>query len=401
MKNSMNLIFIRTMLAVAFLGASTAVFAGPYTPKTRPLGASVPKYTAPACFSNPSYKKTIQRLKDAAKGRPPAGNFRPLAKCLISAGKKKARPIIYATKKVKKKTIRDVKTGLKIGQKIFGNTGPLHLFLVGNNKDESGPKGYDPDPQSRQLATAYCRSLKAYDLRDDLSRCISDWTKTFRKFDCCGAAHNPAAEFNGIRYQSFYYAGANVYSRQGADLTKVTLHEYIHTYQNNYTIWGNDIAAENAGRVEDYSPGPVWLEEGVAEYLALRIMYQETNYPSFISKMKENLVSARWIKKTHGLTLKDVATRQGQARVNKICDGCGGRLYYDTAAWAMLYLESLVGEDKLIKQYYPQIPYLGWKKAFKKAFGMSINQFYTKVNRFISWPEARQLRLLAAVKKSR
>ena len=150
----MNLIFIRIMLAVAFLGASTAVFAGPYTPKTRLLGASVPKYTAPACFSNPSYKKTIQRLKDAAKGRPPAGNFRPLAKCLISAGKKKARPIIYATKKVKKKTIRDVKTGLKLGQKIFGNTGPLHLFLVGNNKDESGPKGYDPDPQSRQLAKA-------------------------------------------------------------------------------------------------------------------------------------------------------------------------------------------------------------------------------------------------------
>ena len=133
----------------------------------------------------------------------------------------------------------------------------------------------------------------------------------------------------GFVTRAFYYAGANVYSKRGADLTKVTLHEYIHTYQNNYTIWGNDIAAENAGLVEDYSPGPVWLEEGVAEYLALRIMYQETNYPSFISKMKENLESARWIKKTHGLTLKDVETRQGQARVNKICDGCGGRLYYD------------------------------------------------------------------------
>ena len=394
----MNLIFIRIMLAVAFLVASTAVFAGPYTPKTRPLGASVPKYTAPACFSNPSYKKTIQRLKDAGKGRPPAGNFRPLATCLLSAGKKKARPIIYATKKVKKKTIRDVKTGLKLGQKIFGNTGPLHLFLVGNNKDE----GYDPDPQSRQLATAYCRSSYAYTDHDrTVSECVAVMTATFRKYECCGAAHEPASQFFGVRYQSFVYAGANVTSKRGADLTKGTLHEYIHTYQNNYDIWGTDYSPGNAERVEAYSPGPIWLEEGVAEYLALRIMYQETNYPSFISKMKENLVSARWIKKTHGLTLKDVATRQGQARVNKICDGCGGRLYYDTAAWAMLYLESLVGEDKLIKQYYPQIPYLGWKKAFKKAFGMSINQFYTKVNRFMSWPEARQLRLLAAVKKSR
>lgn len=398
----MKIILSRAILTVTLLGSSIAVLAGPYTPKTRPLGASTPKYTAPACFSNSSYKKTFQRLRDAQKGRPPAGNFRPLAKCLISAGKKKARPIIYATKKVKKKTIRDVKTGLKIGQKIFGNTGPLHLFLVGNNKDESGPQGYDPDPQSRQLATAYCRSNYAYQEHGrPFSACVTEMTKTFKGYDCCGAAHNPAWEFSGIRYQSVVYAGANVYSRQGADLAKVTLHEYIHTYQNNYTIWGNDIAAENAGRVEDYSPGPVWLEEGVAEYLALRIMYQERNYSKFISTMKENLVSARWIKKTHGLTLKDVATRQGQARVNKICDGCGGRLYYDTAAWAMLYLESLVGEDKLIKKYYPQIPYLGWKKAFKKAFGMSINQFYTKVNRFMNWSEARQLKLLAAVKKGR
>ena len=374
---------------------------------TRSLSAPSPKYTAPACRSNSAYKKTIERLRDARKGRPPVGKFRPLAKCLISTGKKKARPIIYATKKVKKKTIRDVKTGLKIGQKIPDNTGPLHLFLVGNNKDESGPKGCDPDPQSRQLATAYCRSIWAYDIVYDgnrsFSKYISDWTATFRKVDCCGAAHTPAhahKEFAEVRYQSVYYAGANVQSREGR-LAKITLHEYIHTYQSNCTIWGNDIAAENAGRVENYSPGPAWLEEGVAEYLALRIMYQERNYSKFISTMKENLVSARWIKKTHGLTLKDVETRKGQERVNKICDGCGGRLYYDTAAWAMLYLESLVGEDKLIKQYYPQIPYLGWKKAFKKAFGMSINQFYTKVNRFMNWSEARQLKLLSAVKKSR
>ena len=260
----MKIIFSRAILAVALLGSSVAVLAGPYTPKTRPLGASAPKYSTPACRSNSAYKKTIERLRDAEKGRPPAGKFRPLADCLIAVSKNKSRPIIYATKKVKKKTIRDVKTGLKIGQRILGNTGPLHLFLVGNNKDESGPKGYDPDPQSRQLAIAYCRSMKAYDLRDKCEKWfIAEWTARFRKMDCCGAAHNPAFGFAEVRYQSVYFAGANVYSRWG-ELTKVTLHEYIHTYQSNYTIWGNDIAAENAGRVEDYSPGPGWLEEGVA-----------------------------------------------------------------------------------------------------------------------------------------
>ena len=132
----------------------------------------------------------------------------------------------------------------------------------------------------------------------------------------------------------------------------------------------------------------------------MRIAYQNGQFDLFTSRMKENLDSARWVRKTHGLTLKDVETRKGQARVNKICDGCGGRLYYDTAAWAMLYLESLVGENKLIKKYYPQIPYLGWKRAFKKAFGMSMNQFYAKFNRFMKLSSSRQLKLLDKVKKN-
>ena len=97
------------VIAALVLVLSTPLIAaaGPYTPVTRLLSASSPKYTTPACRSNSAYKKTIERLRDAQKGRLPAGNFKPLADCLIAAGKKKARPIIYATKKVKKKTIRE------------------------------------------------------------------------------------------------------------------------------------------------------------------------------------------------------------------------------------------------------------------------------------------------------
>jgi hypothetical protein len=379
---------------VLVLGTPLTALAGPYTPATRSLSAPIPRYSAHTCLSKTSFKKTIARLRDAEKGRPPSGKFRPLAACLIAASKKKSRPIIYATKKVKKKTIRDIKAGLRVGQKIFGNTGPLHLFVLGNTDTR-------PDPHSGKLARTYCRSEKAVGNIDVLASCEKETTKQYKSYvGCCGAAHNPAGPFADIRYQSWDYAGANMSSKEG-NLAYVTIHEYVHAFQSNYTIWGNDIAAERAGRVEDYSPGPVWLEEGVADYLGMKIAYQNGQFDQFSSRMKENLESARWIKKTHGLTLKDVETRKGQERVNKICDGCGGRLYYDTATWAMLYLESLVGENKLIKKYYPQIPYLGWKRAFKKAFGMSMNQFYAKFNRFMNWSETRQLKLLAAVKKSR
>ena len=280
---------------MCLLTVPCASWAGSYGSKVLPLNAAIPVYQRPPCLANESFRKIIISLQDKAKGRPPPGGNRTLTKCSVEAGKTKYRPIIFAIKKVKKKTIKDVQSGLTIGQRVFGVTGPLHLFLVGNNKDKDGPEGIDPDPQAGKLARAYCKSQEQ--TKSDLGSsgtlvgCIKEMTKEYFNYDCCGAAHNPAVPFSDIRYQSFSYAGANVQSREGS-IVKITIHEYIHTYQNNYTVWGNDIAAEDAGLVEAYSPGPVWLEEGAAEYLAQRISYQYAQNDGFIANMQEYLEQA-------------------------------------------------------------------------------------------------------------
>ena len=85
--------------------------------------------------------------------------------------------------------------------------------------------------------------------------------------------------------------------------------------------------------------------------------------------------------------------RKGQARVQKICDGCGGMLYYDTGAWAGLYLESLVGRKQLIN-YYKQIPHKGWRDSFASAFGMTVDQFYSNFGKFMKKPIDNQMKLL-------
>ena len=68
-------------------------------------------------------------------------------------------------------------------------------------------------------------------------------------------------------------------------------------------------------------------------------------------------------------------------------------LYYDTGAWAGLYLESLVGRKQLIN-YYKQIPYKGWRDSFSGTFGMTMDQFYSKFGKFITKPIDDQVNLL-------
>ena len=127
--------------------------------------------------------------------------------------------------------------------------------------------------------------------------------------------------------------------------------------------------------------------------MGTRVAYENGHFNRYPNMMREYLESARRVRNDFKLSLRDVETRKGQARVQKICDGCGGMLYYDTGAWAGLYLESLVGREQLIN-YYKQIPYKGWRDSFASAFGMTLDQFYSKFGKFMKKPIDNQMKLL-------
>ena len=82
---------------------------------------------------------------------------------------------------------------------------------------------------------------------------------------------------------------------------------------------------------------------------------------------------------------------------------------YDGGAWAMAYLRYLKGTNKgVFTNYYKDIAELertwrkkgkmdyGWQKSFQKNFGMTVNQFYAKFNRFMKWSTSRQMKILSA-----
>ena len=109
--------------------------------------------------------------------------------------------------------------------------------------------------------------------------------------------------------------------------------------------------------------------------------------------MKENLLSARRVRSEWGLSLRDVETRDGQARVRELCD-CGGMLYYETGTWATAWLVNRSGVDAFLFDYFPQLSYDGWEATFQNVFGLTMEEFYTEFDAFLDLPIQEQMATL-------
>jgi hypothetical protein len=59
---------------------------------------------------------------------------------------------------------------------------------------------------------------------------------------------------------------------------------------------------------------------------------------------------------------------------------------YVYGAWAVAYLSHIAGKEAFIDKYYPAIDSVGWKQAFKQAFGMSIEDLYSEFDQFMKQP---------------
>ena len=97
--------------------------------------------------------------------------------------------------------------------------------------------------------------------------------------------------------------------------------------------------------------------------------------------------------KQRGYSLRDVATGKGQREVAESCR-CGGQLYYDTGTWAAAWLVNRSGEDAFFVEHFPNAAHLGYEKAFKKAFGLTLDEFYSEFDAFLDKQKSEQLKIL-------
>ena len=352
------------------------------------LDSDLPEYQGINCWEG--YESILNNLRDAQDGKPPEIDKDKIATCLMQSAKTKYPPLIFATSIFNDKSINAVIKGIEIVSSRLGNYGPYHVYLVGNNEE----KGFVVDVE--QIAKTYCNSIDKY-TDESYENCFRNAIYDFKNFGCCGAAHNPSHGIGqDIRYQSAVFSEDNRSAKEGRTII-TSAHEYIHVFQNGFFLWGNDIAAEKAGFTEKYSHGPVWLEEGFAEGLAQKFTYQEGHNKRYKEFLFEALNAAIKVNKEHNFTLRDIKTRKDQANIRSICEECQGWLQYETAVIALAVLESQTGVDTFIekfKNFYSYVPINGWELAFKKSFGMSIDELYIMIDKFMEKPEKEQKKIL-------
>ena len=72
-----------------------------------------------------------------------------------------------------------------------------------------------------------------------------------------------------VRFQSMTYNGPDK-QYESQEIRKSTLHEYIHVWQSAFKVHPHEIrCSDEANKLCELGNGPLWLEEGSAEYFAV------------------------------------------------------------------------------------------------------------------------------------
>ncbi len=174
---------------------------------------------------------------------------------------------------------------------------------------------------------------------------------------------------------------------------KLAFHEYFHAFQHSF------IETKNYDKREKML-GPVWFNEGGAEYMAhigfkksfdngilsTPIKKDTTNPYNFKEAMRNKLEYAK-ISKREVCPDLDI----GDMSYQNDCNGAS----YDLGTWAHILLESkITNPNILVDKFYPILEENGWEEAFNKTYGISPQEFYSDFDQFINQSTDEQLKLL-------
>ena len=128
-----------------------------------------------------------------------------------------------------------------------------------------------------------------------------------------------------------------------------------------------------------------WWSEGGAEYMA-QLLYSKqpgiySNYSNYLRDRME------W--KMH--SKNDLLDNEF---ISDIPYGERAYIAYDLGAWAIVYLISLVGEDRYRIDFYNDLNDYGWEESFIRNFNMTSYQFLTEFHEFLDLDIEDQLSIL-------
>jgi hypothetical protein len=257
----------------------------------------------------------------------------------------------------------------------------------------------------------------------DFDQVLKDWSAL--KLVTNLESHDYVAA-GGVDIENLYNGGIieltqGIYAeaRVGA-ARKIIFHEFFHVSQNSHKLFfeeknqfGIPVEEEDHSTIDSRvsGVGPVWLEEGSADFVAIYISGKEgwLDYRQFMTETLDEARSVIADAATRGdvVSLKDYETGAsiGQFESDNNPTGTPRQFAYQYSAgsWAFAYLYHLADTnlDGVLINYWRNIaeleranPGQGYKVCFEQAFGISLDAFYTQFDAFMLLPRQEQLAIL-------
>ena len=153
---------------------------------------------------------------------------------------------------------KEILEAQEYGAEIFGNWGPVLNTLV---------RYGEPDVEYVAAQTCLYREKYADYEYDGCFKYSHLYYQTFD--DCCGAMHDPPMALAPVRMQSMTFSAPEAAFKEGM-IKKTTLHEYVHVWQSAHVVHPHETrCSDEENTLCELGNGPLWLEEGSAEYFAL------------------------------------------------------------------------------------------------------------------------------------
>ena len=162
-------------------------------------------------------------------------------------------------------------------------------------------------------------------------------------------------------------------------------HEWFHVYGLAHTA-NMDASVEGPAVVP--LDGPIWLREGLADYVAALIA-DHVGDADFVS------IYSDWVTQTHNEFAATINVLPSEVLANCTtpasqvwAEEMGGAWQCPAGRVAVLQLLSLAGPDSLerISGYFHQLANVGWEESFRLIFGRSARVFYEEFGEFLLLP---------------
>ena len=348
--------------------------------KTKPSKNDIPVYKESSCEGK--FNSTEYLLKSPKE---------TYIDCLINASKSDAKPYVIQGAQMDPKVKEAVLEAQQYGAELLGNWGPLLNVFVRYG-----------EPDLEYIASQECLYRSKYSDYDyDYDGCYEYqywWYRTFD--DCCGALHETPMALAPVRFQSMTYNGPDK-QYESQEILKSTLHEYIHVWQSAFKVHPHETrCSDEANKLCELGNGPLWLEEGSAEYFAVYFAEKKA-WSNLRSVLTEKLNSAHDVYDKWGFTLKNSHNRGAKDKLDQHECNCGGAIMYDMGIWGIAWLaHKSKSNDGFLKEFYPRVAYIGYQQAFENAFGLTLDEFY---NEFALWfdqtPKSEKLKIIDVISK--